>query len=114
MKTITFDESLWKLVPIEPTDFQVHMGQHGVTTSCAIAIYKAMLAAAPEAAADEQVKMHLTSGEDGVFAHFQIGNGYQCGVNLDHIELCKRFCDEYRAMLSAAPEQAESKEGKNV
>ncbi len=44
------------------------------------------------------VTMRLTSGEDGVFAHFQIGNGYQCGVNLDHIELCKRFCDEYRAL----------------
>lgn len=36
------------LVPIEPTDFQVLMGQLGVTKTCAIAIYKSMLFAAPE------------------------------------------------------------------
>lgn len=37
-----------KLVPIEPTALQVRAGQLGVTTTCAKAIYAAMLASAPE------------------------------------------------------------------
>jgi hypothetical protein len=38
----------WQLVPKEPTPTQVRCGQLGVTTTCAIAIYKAMLSAAPK------------------------------------------------------------------
>ena len=41
----------WKLVPIEPTPTQTRAGQLGVTTTCANAIYAAMLAAAPTTAA---------------------------------------------------------------
>jgi hypothetical protein len=37
----------WQLVPKEPTPTQVRCGQLGVTTTCAIAVYKAMLSAAP-------------------------------------------------------------------
>ena len=37
-----------KLVSIEPTALQVRAGQLGVTTTCAEAIYAAMLASAPE------------------------------------------------------------------
>lgn len=38
----------WQLVPVEPTHTQIRSGQLGVTTTCAVAIYKAMLAAAPK------------------------------------------------------------------
>lgn len=103
----------YALVPIEPTP---EMIESAVNAGCPdgeglyypfnkdeIGIaYCAMLAASPSAQIVKKVKMRLTSGEDGVFAHFQIGDGYQCGINLDHQPLCKRFCDEYRA-VSAAP-----------
>ena len=36
------------LVPIEPTAFMIKCGQLGVTTTCTIAIYKAMLSAVKE------------------------------------------------------------------
>ena len=43
----------WKLVPVEPTATQIRCGQLGVTTTCAISIYQAMLSAAPEYKGEE-------------------------------------------------------------
>lgn len=54
MKTVAFDETKWKLVPIEPTEVMKHAGR-AAGWSNAVAynetrdIYRAMLAAAPEA-----------------------------------------------------------------
>ena len=49
----------------------------------------------------------LQSGSDGVWAHFRIGKGYAFSYNLDTDKLGKRFANEYRAMLSAAPKPGE-------
>jgi hypothetical protein len=92
------------LVPIEPTRAMLDAGHLDLTLGAGIDqmlkyAWSQMLDAAPTGELP-RVKLRLTSGEDGVFAHFQIDDGYQCGVNLDHIELCKRFCDEYRAALA--------------
>lgn len=52
MKTITYDETTWKLVPIEPTPAMITAAlesSHLLTVRRVMACYDAMLAAAPEA-----------------------------------------------------------------
>ena len=56
MKTITYDETTWKLVPIEPTYEMLEAGEGAIAptytdtpVSVPFDIYRARLAAAPEA-----------------------------------------------------------------
>ena len=47
MKTVTFDESVWQLVPVEPTIEMVKAATHSAVGFGTRAAYKAMLSAAP-------------------------------------------------------------------
>ncbi len=48
MKTVTFDESVWQLVPVEPTIEMVQAATHKSVGFGTRAAYQAMLAAAPK------------------------------------------------------------------
>lgn len=47
MKTVTYDETLWKLVPIKPTDDMVWAGNYYQPCHCSTS-YDEMLKNAPE------------------------------------------------------------------
>ena len=48
MKTVTFDESVWQFVPVEPTIEMVTAATHSAVGFGTRAAYQAMLAAAPK------------------------------------------------------------------
>lgn len=59
MKTVTFDETKWKLVPIEPTDEMIRAYIHQPLMS-GQELYKLMIAAAPEYQAEKKTRHHST------------------------------------------------------
>lgn len=62
MKTITYDETKWKLVPVEPTPEMVkamaaaYLDQHGYADAFIKAMYASAIAAAPAPAAQTQAE----------------------------------------------------------
>jgi hypothetical protein len=49
MRTVTYDETLWKLVPKEPSTGMINAGECGcMDNDVTVYIYHAMLSAAPE------------------------------------------------------------------
>lgn len=48
MKTVTFDESVWQLVPVEPTIEMISAATRDSVGFGTRAVYQAMLAAAPK------------------------------------------------------------------
>lgn len=87
MKTITYDETKWKLVPIEPTREQISAAQMAwLNDPCRLSstLYRAMLAAAPVLTAQPQASVcpncdtELPEGCGGLFRK----DGDSCWLNL--------------------------------
>lgn len=98
MKTITIDSKEWQLVPVEPTMRQVLAGQLGITTSCAIAVYHAMLSNAPEAPAQDTKDAALRLARDALddLENYVVGfsvSGVYLADEIEGSRLLAKACD---------------------
>ena len=79
LRTITFDDSIYKLVPLEPTELMINDGE--VFASNATLCYMDMIAAAPEYQEPEK-KFNTSILEKGkIYEHIYLGNMEYLGTD---------------------------------
>ena len=105
MKTITYDESKWKLVPVEPTPEMVSAAEeaHMPFGDMDIALRMAILSAPSAPATVQGVNAQLLEALEGMM---QVYGGSKCSDGLPKSVTELELLDEARTAIAAARQES--------